>query len=121
MGSEIQTLWDLIPETQTMVRRTDPGTSRRAAPDAARRAPSQKVRLLAVYRAAGSDGLTDEEAGDRSGLAQSRRCCYWKRCSELRQEGLISAAGERISSAGAAQMVCLITEDGIRLLEDLRG
>jgi hypothetical protein len=117
----LMTLLDLIPDTGAMVRRSDPPTSRKAAPAAAERAPSHKIVLLRCYRSVGSGGLTDEEAGERSGLAAMRRCCYWKRCSELRADGLISAAGERLSSAGAAQMVCEITEAGILMLEALDG
>lgn len=122
MGSDAtMSLWDLVPEPDAMVRRSDPPTSRKACAAAAERAPSHKIVLLRCYRDAADLGLTDEEAGERSGLAELRRCCYWKRCSELRADGLIEPSGERLSSAGAAQMVCRITEAGILLLGGLDG
>ncbi len=62
-------------------------------------------------------GLTDEEAGTVTGLADSPRCCYWKRCSELRQAGYISpTGGARASTAGELQQVCRITEAGMAVL-----
>lgn len=115
------TLLDLIPRPETMARTADPSTSKRAADDARPRISPQKVTLLECYEFAGSDGLTDEEAGDHSGLSANRRCCYWKRCSELRQAGFIVPAGERLSSAGSAQRVCRITEAGSRVLRLARG
>lgn len=72
--------------------------------------------LLAEY--AHRDGLTDEEAGLFSGLAQRPKCCYWKRCSELRASGFIVPTGEtRISSAGSAMQVCAITPEGLEALK----
>jgi hypothetical protein len=57
--------------------------------------------------------MTDEEAGLASGLALKPKCCYWKRCSELRAMGLIIPTGEtRLSSAGSAMQVCEITQEG---------
>lgn len=111
------TLLDLIPRLETMSRADDPATSKRGAIDAHPRVSSQKIALLTVYARAAADGLTDEEAGDASGLSANRRCCYWKRCSELRQAGFIAPAGERLSSAGSAQRVCRITDRGREILE----
>jgi hypothetical protein len=95
----------------------DPATSRKGAASLAVRAGSQRALLLERY-AAGS--MTDEEAGYQSGLASRPRCCYWKRCSELRQAGYIRPTGaERMSSAGVPQQVCEITEDGRGALDAL--
>ena len=92
------------------VRRNDGATSTGGAKAITVRAGSQRAKLLATYL---RDHLTDEEAGNVSGLASLPKCCYWKRCSELRQAGYISPTGEtRVSSAGVEQQVCRITTLG---------
>lgn len=92
------------------VRANDPATSTKAAQNLWVRAGSQRAKLLARYA---HDAMTDEEAGHASGLAMLPKCCYWKRCSELRQAGYIAPTGEvRHSSAGVDQQVCSITEAG---------
>ena len=94
-----------------LFRSADPITSALGARDVKPRQGSQQQLLLAEY--ANRDGLTDEEAGLFSGLAQRPKCCYWKRCSELRAKGFIVPTGEtRISSAGSAMQVCAITPAG---------
>ena len=104
-------MWDELPLFQN----TDPITSVEAAADVKPRRVTQAMLLLAEY--AHRDGLTDEEAGLFSGLAARPKCCYWKRCSELRYEGFIIATGEtRLSSAGSAMQVCAITEEGLEAL-----
>ena len=97
-------------------RRTDPRTSKAAGESVKMRAGSQKHILLCSYMLA-ENGLTDEEAGEDSGLAHRRKCCYWKRCSELRQAGFIAPTGEtRLSSTNEQQQVCAITEAGKKML-----
>jgi hypothetical protein len=92
------------------VRRKDGTTSTGGAKAIVVRAGSQRAILLAVYR---EQPLTDEEAGNASGLSMLPKCCYWKRCSELRQAGYIAPTGEtRLSSAGVEQQVCRITTLG---------
>jgi len=92
------------------VRANDPATSTKAAQNLSVRAGSQRAQLLAQYDA---DSMTDEEAGHASGLAMLPKCCYWKRCSELRQAGYIATTGvTRTSSAGVEQQVCAITQAG---------
>lgn len=99
-------------------RKSDPNTSKAAGESVAMRSGSQKYILLQAYANA-TEGLTDEEAGTNSGLASKPKCCYWKRCSELRQAGYISTTGEtRASSVGEQQQVCVITEEGRKLLRD---
>ena len=97
------------------VRANDGATSTAGAKAMTVRAGSQRAKLLAVYY---SDVyLTDEEAGRVSGLSALPKCCYWKRCSELRQAGYIRTTGKtRVSSAGVEQQVCEITAEGERVL-----
>lgn len=103
-------------------RRADHSTSIAGAMSVAYRAGSQKSALLATYgRFTG--GLTDEEAAREAGL--SMRSCWWKRCSELRQDGMIAPVEgpegtvKRIGGAGDPQMVCAITGAGRAALEAL--
>ena len=101
-----------------LFRNADPITSRDGAKDVAPRRGSQQAQLLAVYR--NQLGLTDEEAGVKSGLAQKPKCCYWKRCSELRAKGLIEATGDtRLSSAGSSMQVCRLSAKGAEVLAGL--
>ena len=102
------------------VRGGDAATSRAPLPNLAVRAGSQRHKLLKQYGAA-PYGLTDEQAGQVSGLSELPRCCYWKRCSELRQAGYITATGTtRASTAGEAQQVCAITATGTEALNALQ-
>ena len=103
-------------EDLPLFRNTDPETSVKGAQDVKPRRGSQAMLLLAEY--AHRDGLTDEEAGLFSGLLSRPKCCYWKRCSELRAKGLIIPTGEtRLSSAGSAMQVCAITAEGRQALK----
>jgi len=100
------------------VRANDPETSTKAATTIWVRAGSQRARLLYEYARA---DMTDEEAGNASGLAILPKCCYWKRCSELRQAGYIAPTGEvRHSSAGVDQQVCSITQAGREILSSIK-
>jgi hypothetical protein len=96
-----------------LFRSADPDTSRDGAKDVLPRRGSQAWALLNEYANA-RIGLTDEEAGIRSGLAVNPRCCYWKRCSELRAIGLIEDSHtRRQGSTGSTMMVCTITAKGL--------
>jgi hypothetical protein len=98
-----------------LFRSADPDTSREGAKDVKPRQGSQMSQLLAVYANA-RIGLTDEEAGERSGLADKPRCCYWKRCSDLRRLGLIEDSNtRRAGSSGSDMMVCTITAKGLEI------
>ena len=100
------------------VRANDPATSTKAAQNLSVRAGSQRALLLSRYAVA---DMTDEQAGHASGLAMLPKCCYWKRCSELRQAGYIAPTGEvRHSSAKVDQQVCSITESGRDVLDSIR-
>ncbi len=101
-----------------LFRASDPDTSRQGAKDVKPRRNSQTDLLLRMYASYKITGLTDEEAGVWTGLADMPKCCYWKRCSELRALGLIRDTGDtRLSSAGSAMMVCRITQTGIEALK----
>lgn len=116
------TLLDLIDEIEQAkehetdqregrARNSDPLTSHLGAVSISYRSGSQKAKLLQAYATAGANGLTDEEAAERAGL--SMRSCYWKRCSELRQDGYVAETGQtRLGSAGVARLVCSITNSG---------
>lgn len=100
------------------VRATDPATSTRATQNLSVRAGSQRATLLAQYDL---DSMTDEEAGEATGLARLAKCCYWKRCSELRQAGYIAPTGAvRRSSAQVDQQVCSITQTGREILDSIK-
>ena len=99
------------------VRANNGATSKAGAKSLTVRAGSQRALLLSRYAL---DAMTDEEAGHASGLAMLSKCCYWKRCSELRQAGYISVTGSvRVSSAGVDQLVCAITPAGRTVLASL--
>lgn len=71
-------------------------------------APNLRAKMLESYVAAGSDGLTDDEAARDAGLLDT---CYWKRCNELRQAGLIRNTGrKRIGLSGVKRIVCEVVK-----------
>lgn len=100
-------------------RHTDPATSHTGARSVKVRAGSQKARLLAQYRAdalvGGRNGLTDDEAAVDAGLDRS---CFWKRCSEMREDGLIEDTGHVRPGPlhGEDRMVCTITAAGLAVI-----
>jgi hypothetical protein len=116
-GSAEKPNLELVREPRALARSSDPDTSRQAAAAAERRAPSQRDRLLSAYMTAGDRGLTDEEAGVSAGLSGSG---YWKRCSDLRNLGLIVPLGPlRQVSSGLMAQVCVITPEGWRRMDEL--
>jgi hypothetical protein len=108
-------MYDDLP----LFRSTDPVTSKQGAKDVLPRRDSQQGQLLRMYALYPINGLTDEQAGEFSGLARKPKCCYWKRCSELRQKGLIEDTGNvAMSSAGSPMMICRLTVKGAELLQE---
>lgn len=104
-------------------RKDGPDTSKAGAADVNLRKDSQQALLLKAWalQEHWTDGLTDEEAGEISGLANRRRCAYWTRCSELRRMGLIEDTGTtRVASSGSHQMVSRITKLGMHAVGRLR-
>lgn len=102
---------DAVDERKGRHHNPDAPTSIAGAHSVAYRAGSQKQRLLAVYVDAGPSGLTDDEAAVRAGLD---RTCFWKRCGELRQDGVIEDTGNvrRGPMFGELRIVSAITENG---------
>lgn len=85
---------------RALARVSDPETSHAAARAVSYRTGTQKARLLAAYLDA-PEGLTDDEAGMRAGLPQA-----WKRCSDLRSDGVIEPTGVKDGPHGTPVMVC---------------
>jgi hypothetical protein len=80
------------------------------------RAGSQRWDLLRQYVEHGP--LTNEQAGDLSGLSAKKSCCYWKRCGELLEHGYIADTGEqRRSQAGEMQRICRVTDKGLQAIQ----
>jgi hypothetical protein len=105
----------------TSARTTDPDTSKAAASSQKNnlRWGSQRHRLLQLFYELGE--MTDEEAGKASGLYDAR-ACYWKRCGELRDFGLIADTGRtRISGCGNEVLTSTITEEGVSRLKEMEG
>lgn len=103
------------------VRTPDYGTSIEGAKAVAKRAPTQKLRLLAAYDYAGERGFTDEQAAHYAGLLGT---CHWKRSSELRFDGYIAQPdGQpvRKGTSGVSRIICVITQEGADLLHSMRG
>ena len=91
-------------------RNPDWSTSIIAAEKVSYRAGSQKSLLLEAYRNAYPRGLTDDEAAMAAGLPLTS--CYWKRCGELRQDGVIVAGEPRVSRQnGETRIECFYVED----------
>lgn len=108
-------------ELASFVRHTDPPTSQEAAAsrDNRLRWGSQRHKLLAAF--ADAPDMTDEEAGKVTGLYSSR-ACYWKRCGELRDLGLIEDTGQtRTSECGHKVIVSAITQRGLAALAELNA
>lgn len=70
------------------------------------KAPTIRERIYAEYVRAGDRGLTDDEAALASGMLDT---CYWKRCNELRQDGLIVDSGhKRMGFKNRMRIVCVV-------------
>lgn len=98
-------------------RKGDWPTSIQGAKDVSYRSGTQKYRLLEVYQSAYPEPLTDEEAALKAGL--SMVSCYWKRCGELRQDGLIEVVTDaeghpvtREGTAGVKRIVSVFRKGG---------
>lgn len=106
-------------------RRTDPSTSHEAAASVVVTGENQRGLLLKAFQGRYGDdpddpGLTDEEAMNRA-VGVTAWSEYAKRCSELRDAGLIEATGEtRKGESGRARIVSRITDAGLALRASLR-
>lgn len=103
--------WWKPNHTPPSFRRTDPATSRQGAVAMPKAWNTHAARLLAAYASTDAvNGLTDEEACTLTGLERGG----WKRCSDLRRQGLIRATMlTRPASSGLEQQVCEITRAGL--------
>lgn len=103
-------------ERKGRARRDDPKTSHEGAEAVAYRAGSHKAKLIEVFSRY-PEGLTDEEAASHANLL---RAGYWKRCGELREDGLIEPTGDtRVGEAGVSRMVCRITAKGYEVAKSV--
>lgn len=106
-------------------RNTDPSTSHAAEVSVRITGDNQRGLLLKAFKAREGDnpddpGLTDEEAANRA-VGVTLWSEYAKRCSELRDAGLIAQTGEtRKGDAGRPRIVSAITEQGRTVLASLR-
>lgn len=99
-----------------LFRVSDPDTSAQGAKDVKPRQGSQMWLLLEQY-GKHRFGLTDEEAGVFSGLAD-KGAGYWKRCADLRRLGFIVDCNvRREGKSGSKMMVCVLTAEGLNLLK----
>jgi hypothetical protein len=115
--SDTSTLFDEAALVHTRHRANDHETSTQAASDVSFRAGTQKAKLLLAF--ATGFTLTDEQAAIEAGL--SLRSCFWKRCGELREMGLIEFTGNTVmGSAGSSVGTSLVTPAGRRAAEALR-
>jgi hypothetical protein len=101
---------DYLLEDLPLFRATDPDTSRQIK---SIRINSHRGILLAIY-AGNISGLTDEEAANIAAARGHTINGYWKRCADLRNQGLIYDLGVRKTlSTGSQGMVCAITRFGL--------
>jgi len=74
------------------------------------RSGSQKDKLLKAYKDVYPGGLTDDEAAAAAGLPMTT--CYWKRCGELRDAGLLTVGQPRKSRQnGELRIECFYQEE----------
>lgn len=110
----------LSPVGRTIpARRTDPATSH-AATLTPIKARTQRAKLLESFGLlSAAEGITDEEAMEKA-TGVSPLSEYAKRCSELREAGLIEPTGAtRKGGNGKDRIVSKITEEGHRVLSQL--
>jgi hypothetical protein len=105
-----------------MSRRDDPPTSKGAAQIVKTNAKTQRFQLLKAYFDHRLfSALTDDQAAEFCGLRTIISNSWWKRCSELRNLGLIKQVGTAISPfTGVERMTCEITNEGIILIEKMK-
>ena len=87
MKSDWFTEPSLFDESPGRARKDDYDTSKAGAANVQLRAGTQKTKLLEAFRQASPKSLTDEQAAILAGIPLTS--CYWKRCGELRDLGLI--------------------------------
>lgn len=129
-----QTVWDALHEGQFVARNgrvipsrtTDPATSHQAAATITVKAGTQRAHLLEAFLLCDNQdwrrdrGMTDEEAMNLAYPKVLPESEYSKRCSELREAGLIEPTGvTRTGSSGHQRIVSRITEAGRKAVASL--
>lgn len=95
----------------------DPAARYAVAQRALKRRTQRNV-LLDVFASAGEPGATYEEAADVVGWVNTRKC-WWKRCSDLREDGWIERHGTpqvRRGTQGTECAVYVISPAGLAAL-----
>lgn len=106
---------EAVDEREDRTRTQDYTSSIEGSRSVAYRAGTQKARLLKAFGELGD--ATDEEAAKRAGI--SLLSCYWKRCGELRADGLIEWVyahndhAQRRGNAGTFRNLSRITAPGV--------
>ena len=110
-------------DARAHVRASGPDTSVEAAHAMRFRAGSEAAALLRGFMMAGADGLTDEQAGEGTGLLENNpRWDYTKRCADLRgQDFIMDTGARRRGRSGRRRMVCVITRAGLEALDNMGG
>jgi hypothetical protein len=97
-------------------RTDDPPTSKQAAHSISVSVGAKKRILLELFYEAGEEGMADFEAAERAdGIANDESGGWWKRCSDLRRDGLIRPFGDVTKTnphTGMQVMISVITDDG---------
>jgi hypothetical protein len=110
---ETMTPFDDLP----LFRSTDPQGSVNGAKHIKPKRNSQAMRLLAIYNEHTIYGLLDERAAALAGIAGG-----WKRCADLRRKGFIEPTGQLAETvSGVKAMVCRITAEGVKALNETRS
>lgn len=101
-------------------RNPDHETSIAGARSIGQRSMNQRGRLLYAFSRHPSAGQTSEEAADY--VSMSVRSCWWKRVSELEQDGYVEHRGEkRKGRSGVPRRVLHITDLGREVLEKFQA
>jgi hypothetical protein len=106
-----------IDDPRRHARNTDPDTSHQAAEDTEEiRRAHRRTALQWFYDNDREQGWTQAEF---DAITSEDFCgsCFWKRFSELRQQGFLVRIGSRMGDKGQPQMFCRITKDGCKELE----
>ena len=98
------------------VRNNDPKTSHQGARDVKMRANGQKVKLLVAYGS--GQEMNPYHAAVEAGIDTTRGACYWRRCTDLEQTGLIEKTGRQsMGNAGSLRDNYRITDRGLSYLQ----
>jgi hypothetical protein len=104
--------------TATRIKSTTKKTSKASSKDNPVRR-SQRFLLLEAYVEAGKAGLTAEQAADLTGLLIGT--CYWKRVSELFQEGILNdTETTRMNASGREATILVVSSFGRNVFKSMK-